>query len=426
MAGKLQFTLEEYQDAARKYRKDLLMLPIIGIQDTLKFMTGRPGIRYKESVAAMSGNAQFAPYKPSRRSNFNLDLDFRTLETFFGSVVAQFEPNSAISTLLGAIGDTKGDGQMQTPTAKHVLALIAKSLSEHLNNAIWAGRRNPSGDTTLDLFDGFDTIIGKEIESEKISKTLGNLFNFDDAIDKTTAVEQLKEYYRKANKFLRGRDCFMYIPESVYWAYIDDYQARHGALPYNTDFEKHTLEGSNGKCHFVVLPNMAGSKYLKITTKPNLLLGTDINAQENRVGIEKYESWQLTFEYAAVYGAQIRTLAPEAILVGELKDSSENQDSDPDDGGETIVVKTDVAVSFDDAVVTATMGEEPTSQTATTEPSVAVTYSSSDESVATVDAQTGALTLVGAGTTLITASYAGDTTHNAASASYALTVSAQG
>ena len=58
MAGKLQFTLEEYQDAARKYRKDLLMLPIIGIQDTLKFMTGRPGIRYKESVAAMSGNAQ--------------------------------------------------------------------------------------------------------------------------------------------------------------------------------------------------------------------------------------------------------------------------------------------------------------------------------------------------------------------------------
>jgi len=171
---------------------------------------------------------------------------------------------------------------------------------------------------------------------------------------------------------------------------------------------------------------MADSKYLKITTKPNLLLGTDINAQENKANIGKYESWQLTFEYAGVYGAQIRTLAPEAILVGELKDSSENQDSDPDDGGETIVVKTDVAVSFEDAVVTATMGEEPTSQTATTEPSVAVTYSSSDESVATVDAQTGALTLVGAGTALITASYAGDTTHNAASASYALTVSAQG
>ena len=36
MAGKLVFTLEEFQEAATKYRKDLLMLPIIGIQETLK------------------------------------------------------------------------------------------------------------------------------------------------------------------------------------------------------------------------------------------------------------------------------------------------------------------------------------------------------------------------------------------------------
>ena len=156
--GKLQFDLAAYQEAAHKYRKDLLRLPIIGIQDTLKYMTGRPGIRYKESVAAVSGDAQFGPYKPSRSTDFNLNLNFRTLETYFGSVVAKFDPNSAISTLLGAIGATMGDGQAQTPTAKEVLALIGKSLSEHLNDAIWSGVRNPSGDTTADLFDGFDTI----------------------------------------------------------------------------------------------------------------------------------------------------------------------------------------------------------------------------------------------------------------------------
>ena len=126
MAGKLTFTLEEFQEAATKYRKDLLMLPIIGIQDTLKFMTSRPGIRYKENVGALSGDAQFGPYKPSRSTDFNLNVDFRTLETFMGSVVAKFEPNTAVSTLLGQIGDTKGDGQMKAPTALHVLALIAK------------------------------------------------------------------------------------------------------------------------------------------------------------------------------------------------------------------------------------------------------------------------------------------------------------
>ena len=55
MPGKLQFDLAAYQEAAHKYRPELLMLPIIGIKDTLKYMTARTGIRYKESVAAVSG-----------------------------------------------------------------------------------------------------------------------------------------------------------------------------------------------------------------------------------------------------------------------------------------------------------------------------------------------------------------------------------
>ena len=96
MAGKLQFTPEEFQEAATKYRKELLMLPIIGVQDTLQFMTARPGIRYKENVGALSGDAQFGPYKPSRSTDFNLNVDYRTLETFMGSVVAKFEPNTAV------------------------------------------------------------------------------------------------------------------------------------------------------------------------------------------------------------------------------------------------------------------------------------------------------------------------------------------
>lgn len=174
MAGKLTFTLADYQEAAAKWRKDLLMLPIIGIQDTLQYMTGRPGIRYKEHVAEINGNAQFGPYKPSRSTDFNLNLDFRTLETFMGSVVAKFEPNSAISTLLGEIGATKGDGQMSTPSAMHVLALIAKGLSENLNDAIWKGKRNPSGDLTIDLFDGFDTITENEIASGGLTEKKGN------------------------------------------------------------------------------------------------------------------------------------------------------------------------------------------------------------------------------------------------------------
>ena len=51
-----------------------------------------------------------------------------------------------------------------------------------------------------------------------------------------------------------------------------------------------------------------------------------------------------------------------------------------------------------------------------------VTYSSSNESVATVDAATGEVTLKAAGTTTITAFYAGDETYSESSASYTLTI----
>lgn len=193
MAGKFSFTLQEYKDAARKYRSDFLRLPIIGCEETLKFMTGRPGIRYKESVGTLTAGAQFAPYKPSRKTDANLKLDYRTLETFFGSVVANFEPNSAISTLLGT-GATKGDGQKSTPTAREVLGLIAKSLSENLNMAIWKGTRNADGDTTMDLFDGFDTITQKEVTAGTIAAEHGNYLKLDKAITEANAVDVAKRF----------------------------------------------------------------------------------------------------------------------------------------------------------------------------------------------------------------------------------------
>lgn len=59
----------------------------------------------------------------------------------------------------------------------------------------------------------------------------------------------------------------------------------------------------------------------------------------------------------------------------------------------------------------------------TTEPSgLTVTYSSSDPKVATVDAATGKVTLVGEGTTTITATFAGDEKYNGATDTYTLTV----
>ena len=91
--------------------------------------------------------------------------------------------------------------------------------------------------------------------------------------------------------------------------------------------------------------------------------------------------------------------------------------------------KQNVTLAFSPTSATATMGESFTEPTLTatsngqTVTLTGITYSSSNTSVATVDSN-GEVTLVAAGTTVITASFSGNDNYNAATASYTLTVNA--
>ena len=317
MAGKFKFTLEEFQAAAVKYRSELLMLPIIGIGETLKFMTGRPGIRYKERVGSLTGDAQFAPYNPKRAVDYDLGIDFRDLETHFGSVVANFEPNTAISTILGT-GATKGDGQMTTPTAKHVLSLIAKNLSEHLNDAVWNGVRNAAGDTTADLFDGFDTITDKEIAAGAISADNGNYMKIGEEITAANAVDVAKAILFSLDPRMRSQQNFLYCTQDFVDKYNEGYKLTTGLVPYNTQYGQAAVEGSNGKLVFCPLYNKSGSKFIHVTSKSNMLVGYDQMGDVENVMVKEYAPFILSYIATMFFGVQFETLDKRRFKTVEL------------------------------------------------------------------------------------------------------------
>ena len=318
MAGKLTFTLEQYQEAATKWRSDLLMLPIIGIQDTLKFMTARPGIRFKENVGALSGDAQFGPYKPSRSTDFNLNVDYRTLETFMGSVVAKFEPNSAVSTLLGQIGDTKGDGQMKAPTALHVLALIAQGLSAHLNEAIWNGVRNANGTTTADLFDGFDTITDKEITAGTLAASKNNYMKLTAKVTSANAVDAAKEILFSLDPHLRAQECYLFCSQEFADMYNEAYLMTHGGIPYNTQYDQVSVEGSGGRLKLVPLANKTGSKFLHVCPKDNMLVGFDTMGDNTNVMVKEYKPFILSYIATMFFGVQFESIDKSRFKAVEL------------------------------------------------------------------------------------------------------------
>ncbi len=79
-------------------------------------------------------------------------------------------------------------------------------------------------------------------------------------------------------------------------------------------------------------------------------------------------------------------------------------------------------ISFTEDAEEITWGDSYTTQTLTNTNSVAVVWSSTDEDVATVNENTGEITILKAGTTDIKATFSGNATYKAAVASYTLTV----
>lgn len=315
--GKLVFTPEEWREAAHNYSKELLMLPLFGCKETLDFMTGRPGVRYKESVGTIGLDAQFAPYKPDAKSAADLNLSFRTLETFLGSVVKEFEPNSAYRTLLHA-GATKGSGQASTPTAREVLGLIGKSLSYHLNNAIWSAKRNDNGTTTAELFNGFDTITQAEITAGNISAGKKNYVKLSDAITTENACDIAKDILFHLDPHLRAQELLMYCSQDFYDKYSESYQKTHGGLSYNSQYLQNTVEGSQGRLKLVPLANKADSKFIHISTKKNMLYGYDNMSDVESIEVERFAPFVLTYVATMFFGVQFESIDKSCLKVVEL------------------------------------------------------------------------------------------------------------
>lgn len=313
------FTPEQLAQSAVKYRQTLLAMPVIALERTIKHMTVRPGIRYKEVVGELSGDIELGPYSETRVDEEGINATGRELETFFGSVDKKFSPNSVAQSVWGLQMSTSGDGLKNVPITKLALGYVMKKISQSLNKNLWIAKRNNGGSTTKDLFNGFDTITDTEITDTNISTDKQNLYEFTEEVSlANNAVDQLKTFYRAASDELRDVPTKMFIPQGIYDAYCDDYQATVGSVPYNKEFKKTFLEGSDDLCELVPLSNKKGSKFIHLTTKENMLVGVDQMSDMERISIEKHHPFLVDFVCTMFFGCQFESISPERLLVGKL------------------------------------------------------------------------------------------------------------
>ena len=307
--------LEDYKKTCIKWDPVLSQLPIRAAMDVLKYFQTVTGLRGKRRFGSISGKSQFAPFKKDRTSAATVDIDFREIETFHGNVIETFSPVDYIDIPLGYDDPVITDAIKKAGTTLLVLAQIVKARGQHIAQAAFTGKRNPEGDTTLDLCDGLLTIADQEIEAGNISEAKGNLFKFTDAVTNANAVDVAKEILFSMNHFMRRENNVMLVSSDFADTYNESYLLTHSGISYNTQYDQPYVEGSGRKLTLVGLPELDGTDKAIITQTSNLLAGVHNKGDETTTDIMRSGHYDLSMASDMWLGFQFRTIDPRRLRI---------------------------------------------------------------------------------------------------------------
>lgn len=386
-----------WKQAAKDWKRKLLIMPVLAMASQTKFLTGLPGCTTNQYLGSAEVKAQFVPYAADKRVDSSTDIIFRELEIHFGCMNVDFVPNNYIQTLLGKGGSVRGLGQTKTDMAKLILSNIMASAGDNLAMALATAEYNANGDTTMELFDGYLTIIQKEIAAGNLTYAKGNYEELDEAMDFTNACQVIKRIEFGLDPKLRKQKRLLYCDPMVLDMYNESYQLTHTALVYNKEYDQPIVEGSRGLMTFAPIDSLAGTGMMFIAPKENVVYGYDSLSDTETFEVLRHDVDTWTAAAKMFFGVQFRTLDKRFLKVIKVN-LDDNMDGDPGDNDDPAYPHPSVRP------LEVELNEGETHQITLDPDDDNWDFTSSNESVATVDAN-GEITAVSAGTAKIFCEY---------------------
>lgn len=262
-------------NSSAKFRKEILAMPVADLLNgALQHMTLHKGVAGDETVGAIGSGAEVRPYKTAKNAQDTGRIIARTLTTYLGDVLEEFDPYILFTTVYGEQFSDK-TVRDQAEIVRDLSLAMAKSVSKKLGAALFSAVRNPDGTTTSTLFNGYSTIAAAEITAGNIAVANGNYMTTA-AITSSNVGDVLKGIYDNASEELQdASNLKMFIPKAVKNLYDDWFLAHFGAVSYNAAYGRKYLHGTDDKCEIVALPGLKNSPYIYLTTKENMLVGCD-------------------------------------------------------------------------------------------------------------------------------------------------------
>lgn len=309
-------------NSSAKYRNEILAMPVAALMDkVLVHMTLRKGVRGEETVGAAGADPELRPYKSEKGATDTTKITARTLKTFLGDVVEEFDPYQLFTTIYGEQFSDAIE-RKEAEIVKTLSLAEAKTIAKKLAKAIFSAKRSDSGTKTTDLFNGFDTIAAEELGKNTLNADLGNYLEVA-KINENNAGDVLKQIFDSISEELSEteEELKMFLPKSVLKLYEKWCLVNFGAAVYNASYDKSVLHGSaENPCHLVALSGMKGSNFIYVTTKSNMLVGVDQRSSLEKVKIRECDNPKLLqFFMCMFFGVQFESIDPARILVAKQK-----------------------------------------------------------------------------------------------------------
>ena len=286
-------------------------------------MTIRKGVRGDETVGGYASGAELRPYKSDGKGATDTGAFFgRTLTTYLGDVVEEFDPYQLFSTVYGESFSSLTE-RKEADVVKDMALAMAKHVSAKLGKVLFSAVRNSSGTTTAALFNGFDTIAAAEVTAGNMSAVIGNYGEFN-AITAANAGDVLKAIYSSASDELKESDNLkMYVSQAILDKYEEWCLATLGSVVYNQTYAQNVLH-FNRNIEIVPMVGLKNSAYVYFSTKDNMLVGMDQQSDAEKAKIRECDNPKaLQFFMCLYWGVQFQSIKPEFLFVAKLSAASE-------------------------------------------------------------------------------------------------------
>lgn len=249
------------------------------------------GVKADRQLTKLTVKNGFRPFDSNVEDGNKDDLAYsgRTLSPKRGMRVLHIDTEKYRDTYMSEMLDPANPHKI--PFAEFVWKKVVEKVQSELNDTTaYFGVHNATGDSAIDVADGYGTLLAADILAGKVVPVQTGALTESNAVAAFTKVYKslpapLKGKPKAKGGKLTGAKTRAYCSFDAYEKYIEDHTERFGKFTGSEDAVY--LKGSAKSCQLWPVSWMGDSQRIIITPKSNMLFGTNRLSDLSKISTKK-------------------------------------------------------------------------------------------------------------------------------------------